>query len=152
MRFLRGKRAPGRNILSQFANGAELRVTRASFFADHERRGPIRAVRCGRAFSGVYLGQAKRRGRRLTDGTAQQSRRARRLPHRSYCRVRAWETPRSWGPSISDGKIYRIECGGFGPWRRIRVPWWNKSVIGGLFGLTWPFAFVSLAFSTSPAS
>ena len=27
-----------------------------------------------------------------------------------------------------------------------------KAREGGLFGLTWPFAFISLAFSTSPAS
>ena len=41
------------------------------------RCGPICAARCGRAFSGDSLGQTKRRGRRLTDGIAQQSRRAR---------------------------------------------------------------------------
>ena len=52
------------------------------------------AVRCGRAFSGGSLGQTKRRGRRLTDGIVQQSRRARRLPCRSYRCVRAWETLR----------------------------------------------------------
>jgi hypothetical protein len=28
----------------------------------------------------------------------------------------------------------------------------KKARKGGLFGLTWPFAFISLAFSTSPAS
>ena len=74
------------------------------------RCGPIRAVRCGRAFSGDSLGQMKRRGRRLTDGIAQQSRRARRLPCHSYFCVRAWETPRPRGPAISDSEIYRIEC------------------------------------------
>ena len=63
------------------------------------RRGPIRAVRRGRAFSGGSLGQTKRRGRWLTDGIVQQSRRARRLPCRIYCCVRAWETLQSWGPS-----------------------------------------------------
>jgi len=86
-------------------------------------RGPIRAVRRGRAFSGVGLGQTERRGRRLTDGITQQSRRARRLPCRIYRRVRAWETPRSWGPPVSDSKIYRIECGRFGPWLWVRPPW-----------------------------
>ena len=40
----------------------------SGFFAGRGRRGPVRAVRCGCAFSGVYLGQAKWRGRRLTDG------------------------------------------------------------------------------------
>ena len=79
-----------------------------------------RFVQCGRAFSGDSLGQTKRRGRWQTDGIAQQSRRARRLPCRSYCCVRAWETLRSWGPAISDSKIYHIECGEFGPRRRIR--------------------------------
>ena len=48
---------------------------------------------------------------------AQQSRRARRLPCRIYCCVRAWETPRSWGPAVSDSEIYRIQCGRFGPYR-----------------------------------
>ena len=84
------------------------------------RRGPIRAVWCGRAFSGDSLGQTKRRGRRLTDGIAQQSRRARRLPCRSYCCVCAWETPWSWGPAVSDSEIYRIQYGRFGLWWRTR--------------------------------
>src|SRR6185503_10948452 len=55
-------------------------------------------------------------GRRLTDGITQQSRRARPLPCRIYRYVRAWETPRSWGPSVGDSKIYRIQCGRFRPW------------------------------------
>ena len=87
------------------------------------RRGPIRAVRCGRAFSGGSLGQTKRRGRRLTDGVVQQSRRARQLPCRSYCCMRAWETLRPWGPAISDSEIYRIQCGRFGLWRRTYPSW-----------------------------
>ena len=57
----------------------------------------------------------------LTDEKAQQSRRSHRLPRRSYCRVHAWETPRSWDPAVSDGRVYRIECGRFWPWRRIRA-------------------------------
>ena len=80
----------------------------------------MRAVWCGRAFSGDSLGQTKRRGRRLTDGITQQSHRARRLPCCIYRYVRAWETPRSWGPPVSDSKIYRTECGRFGPWLWVR--------------------------------
>ena len=53
--------------------------------------------------------------RRLTDGTVLQSRRARQLPRRNYCQVHAWGTPWSWGPTVSDSGIYRIQCGGFGP-------------------------------------
>ena len=87
------------------------------------RRGPVRVVWCGCAFSGDSLGQMKRRGRRLTDGITQQSRRTRRLPCRIYRYVRAWETPRSWGPSVGDSKIYRIQCGRFGPWLRLRPSW-----------------------------
>ena len=85
-----------------------------------ERRGPIRAVWCGHAFSGGSLGQTKRRGRRLTDGIAQQSRRTRRLPCRSYCCVRAWETLRPRGLAVSYSEIYRIQFGRFGLWRRTR--------------------------------
>jgi len=114
------------------------------------RRGPIRVVRCGHAFSGGSLGQTKRRGRRLTDGIAQQSRRARRLPCHSYCYVRAWETPRSWGPAISDREIYRIQCSRFGLWLWLHPSWWIKVKRKGVFGLTWLFAFISFCLLRLP--
>ena len=115
-----------------------------------ERCGPIRAVRCGRAFSGGSLGQTKRRGRRLTDGIVQQSCRARRLPCRSYCFVRALETLRPWGPAVGDSEIYRTQCGRFGMWRRTRPSRWIKMKRKGLFRLTWLFAFVSLCLLRLP--
>ena len=116
-----GKGTPEGIFRLDSKNDAESRVTRAGL--------PLvvgvvaRFVQCGagRAFSGGSLGQTKRRGRWLTDGIVQQSRHARRLPCRSYCCARAWETPWSWGPAVSDSEIYRIQCGRFGLWWRTRL-------------------------------
>ena len=91
--------------------------------AGGRRRGPIRAVRCGRAFSGDSLGQMKRRGQRLTDGIAQQSRRAPGY-HATLIAACVRGRPRGRGAQLSViAKSTAFNAVDFGPRLRLRPLW-----------------------------